>query len=49
MPMSIEEMEKQLNISTRYKSRKSMTDEELKEHVRIVYQRNNRGYYLRKK
>ena len=46
MPMSIEEMEKQLHISTHYKSRKNMTDEELEEHIRLVYKRNNRRYYL---
>lgn len=47
--LSIEEMEKKLNISTRYKSRKNMTDEELEKHIRLIYKRNNRRAYLRKK
>ena len=47
--LSIEEMEKKLNISTKYKSRKDMTDEELQEHIRLIYKKNNRRHYLRKK
>ena len=49
MSKSIEEMEIMLNIQTESKSRKNMTDEELQEHIRLVYKRNNRKYYLRKK
>ena len=49
MSMSIDRMEQMLNITTQYKSRKNMTDEELEEHKRLVYKRNNRRAYLRKK
>ena len=47
--MSIEQMESKLNISTRYKSRQHMTDQELEEHIREIHKRNNRRAYLRKK
>ena len=47
--LSIEQMEKILNICTQYKSRKNMTEDELEEHIRLVYKRNNRRHYLRKK
>ena len=47
--LSIEEMEKKLNIRTQYKQRRYMTEGELEEHIRLVYKRNNRRAYLRKK
>ena len=47
--LSIEQMEAKLNIHTQYKSRKSMTEDELQKHIRMVYKRNNRRAYLRKK
>ena len=42
-------MEQMLNVNTHYKSRKNMTEVELEEHIGLVYKRNNRRAYLRKK